>query len=384
MIADRMASIRPFYVMELLARARELEQSGRSIVHMEVGEPDFDTPRPIVEAGIRALEQGFTHYTAAVGIPELRAAIAADYERRYGVELDPARVLITPGSSGALQLVMSILVNPGEAVMMADPGYPCNRHFVQLVSGQPVTVPVGPESGYQLTAEIIEREWTDNMRAVMVASPSNPTGTLIKRDELEKIYQVVKQRGGALIVDEIYQGLVYGAEPFTGLEVTDDLFIINSFSKYYGMTGWRLGWMIAPEEHIGAADRLAQNIFLSAPTPAQYAALAAFEEETQRIVEQRCAAFKERRDYLLPALRGLGFEIPVEPEGAFYLYANCKQITADSFAFAHELLESEGVAITPGKDFGDNLPEQHVRFAYTTSMEKLAEGVARLARFIQR
>lgn len=384
MIADRMASIRPFYVMELLARARELEQSGRSIVHMEVGEPDFDTPRPIVEAGIRALEQGFTHYTAAVGIPELRAAIAADYERRYGVELDPARVLITPGSSGALQLVMSILVNPGEAVMMADPGYPCNRHFVQLVSGQPVTVPVGPESGYQLTAEIIEREWTDNMRAVMVASPSNPTGTLIKRDELEKIYQVVKQRGGALIVDEIYQGLVYGAEPFTGLEVTDDLFIINSFSKYYGMTGWRLGWMIAPEDHIGAADRLAQNIFLSAPTPAQYAALAAFEEETQRIVEQRCAAFKERRDYLLPALRGLGFEIPVEPEGAFYLYANCKQITADSFAFAHELLESEGVAITPGKDFGDNLPEQHVRFAYTTSMEKLAEGVARLARFIQR
>lgn len=384
MIADRMASIRPFYVMELLARARELEQSGRSIVHMEVGEPDFDTPRPIVEAGIRALEQGFTHYTAAVGIPELRAAIAADYERRYGVEVDPARVLITPGSSGALQLVMSILVNPGEAVMMADPGYPCNRHFVQLVSGQPVTVPVGPESGYQLTAEIIEREWTDNMRAVMVASPSNPTGTLIKRDELEKIYQVVKQRGGALIVDEIYQGLVYGAEPFTGLEVTDDLFIINSFSKYYGMTGWRLGWMIAPEEHIGAADRLAQNIFLSAPNPAQYAALAAFEEETQRIVEQRCAAFQERRDYLLPALRDLGFEIPVEPEGAFYLYANCKQITADSFAFAHELLESEGVAITPGKDFGDNLPEQHVRFAYTTSMEKLAEGVARIARFVQR
>ncbi|AKH19676.1 aminotransferase [Sedimenticola thiotaurini] len=383
MIAERMASIRPFYVMELLARARELEQSGRSIIHMEVGEPDFDTPGPIVAAGMRALEQGFTHYTAAVGIPELRAAIAADYGRRYGVKLDPARVLITPGSSGALQLVMSILVNPGEAVMMADPGYPCNRHFVQLVSGQPVTVSVGPESGYQLTAEIIEREWSDNMRAVMVASPSNPTGTLIKRDELEKIYQVVKERGGVLIVDEIYQGLVYGAEPFTGLEVTDDLFIINSFSKYYGMTGWRLGWMIAPERYMGAADRLAQNIFLSAPTPAQYAALAAFEDETQRIVEQRCAAFQERRDYLLPALRELGFEIPVEPEGAFYLYANCRQITSDSSAFAHDMLESEGVAITPGKDFGDNQPEQHVRFAYTTSMERLTEGVTRIARFIK-
>lgn len=384
MIADRMASIRPFYVMELLARARELESSGRSIIHMEVGEPDFDTPKPIVEAGKRALDRGFTHYTAAVGIPELRSAIAADYGSRYGVDLDPSRVLVTPGSSGALQLVMSIVVNPGEAVMMADPGYPCNRHFVRLVSGEPVTVPVGPDSGYQLTAEIIEREWTDNMRAVMIASPSNPTGTLIKREELERIYRVVRERGGALIVDEIYQGLVYGAKPFTALEVTDDLFIINSFSKYYGMTGWRLGWMIAPERHIGAADRLAQNIFLSAPTPAQYAALAAFEEETQRIVEQRCAAFQARRDYLLPALRELGFEIPVEPEGAFYLYANCKKITPDSFSFAHQLLEAEGVAITPGKDFGDNLPEQHVRFAYTTSMEKLADGVARIARFINR
>jgi aspartate/methionine/tyrosine aminotransferase len=370
--------------MELLARARELEGTGRSIIHMEVGEPDFATPGPIIEAGKRALDEGFTRYTPAVGIAELRAAIAGDYLNRYRVRLDPGRVLVTPGSSGALQLVMSIVVNPGEAVMMADPGYPCNRHFVRLVSGEPVTVPVGSESGYQLTAEIIAREWTDNMRAVMVASPSNPTGTLITREELTKIHRVVKERGGVLIVDEIYLGLVYASEPFTALEVSDDLFIINSFSKYYGMTGWRLGWMVAPETHIGAADRLAQNIFLSAPTPAQYAALAAFGAETQRIVEQRREAFRERRDYLLPALRGLGFEIPVEPQGAFYLYANCREITGDSFAFAYELLETEGVAITPGKDFGDNLPEQHVRFAYTTSMEKLIEGVARIARFIKR
>lgn len=384
MIADRMASIRPFYVMELLARARALESQGRSIIHMEVGEPDFETPRPIVEAGKRALDEGFTHYTPAVGITELRTAIADDYQRRYGVRLDPGRVLVTPGSSGALQLVMSIVVNPGEAVMMADPGYPCNRHFVRLVSGEPVTVAVGPETGYQLTAEIIAKEWTDKMRAVMVASPSNPTGTLISREELGKIHRVVKERGGTLIVDEIYQGLVYSATPYTALEVSDDLFIINSFSKYYGMTGWRLGWMIAPERHVGAADRLAQNIFLSAPTPAQYAALAAFGEKTQCIVEQRREAFRERRDYLLPALRQLGFEIPVEPEGAFYLYANCKNITTDSSAFAHELLETEGVAVTPGKDFGDHLPEQHVRFAYTTSMEKLREGVTRIARFIKR
>ena len=383
MIAERMASISPFYVMELLARARALEGEGRSIIHMEVGEPDFETPRPIIEAGKRALDQGFTHYTPAVGIRELREAIAQDYFSRFGVKLNPDRVLITPGSSGALQLIMSTVINPGQAVMMADPGYPCNRNFVKLVSGIPVTVPVGAETGYQLTAEIIDREWSENTRAVMVATPSNPTGTILSRQQLEAIYQVVKARGGALIVDEIYQGLVYDVKPFTALEITDDLFIINSFSKYYGMTGWRLGWMIAPERFISAADKLAQNIFLAASTPAQYAALAAFEEETQRIVEERREAFRERRDYLLPALQQLGFEFPVVPEGAFYLYANCRSITEDSFSFAHELLETEGVAVTPGRDFGDYLPEQHIRFAYTTALEKLQEGVARIARFIK-
>ncbi|MCW8920964.1 MAG: pyridoxal phosphate-dependent aminotransferase [Sedimenticola sp.] len=383
MIAERMASISPFYVMELLARARALEGEGRSIIHMEVGEPDFETPRPIIEAGKRALDQGFTHYTPAVGIRELREAIAQDYFSRFCVKLNPDRVLITPGSSGALQLIMSTVINPGQAVMMADPGYPCNRNFVKLVSGIPVTVPVGAETGYQLTAEIIDREWSENTRAVMVATPSNPTGTILSRQQLEAIYQVVKARGGVLIVDEIYQGLVYDVKPFTALEITDDLFIINSFSKYYGMTGWRLGWMIAPERFISAADKLAQNIFLAASTPAQYAALAAFEEETQRIVEERREAFRERRDYLLPALQQLGFEFPVVPAGAFYLYTNCRSITEDSFSFAHELLETEGVAVTPGRDFGDYLPEQHIRFAYTTALEKLQEGVARIARFIK-
>ncbi len=384
MIADRMTSISPFYVMKLLARARELESGGRSIIHMEVGEPDFETPRPIIEAGKRALDSGFTHYTPAVGIRELREAIAQDYHNRFGVRLEPDRVLITPGSSGALQLIMSTVVNPGQAVMMADPGYPCNRNFVKLVGGIPATIPVGPDTGYQLTAEIIAREWRENTRAVMVATPSNPTGTVITRDQLDAIHQVVKERGGVLIVDEIYQGLIYGVKPFTALELADDLFIINSFSKYYGMTGWRLGWMVAPERFISAADKLAQNIFLAASTPAQYAALAAFDDETQQVVEARREAFCERRDYLLPALSDLGFEIPAVPEGAFYLYANCRSITSDSFTFAHELLETEGVAITPGRDFGDNHPDQHVRFAYTTAMPKLVEGVARIARFIGR
>lgn len=382
MVAERMASIRPFYVMELLARAREMEQQGRSIVHMEVGEPDFETPGPIIEAGKRALDSGASHYTPAAGIIELRRAIAGDYRKRFGVSLDPARILVTPGSSGALQLVMSILVNPGEGVMMADPGYPCNRNFVHLVSGVPVTIPVSADTGYQLTAEIVEQEWRDDIRAVMVASPSNPTGTLLNRGELERIHRVVTSRGAVLIVDEIYQGLVYDGKPFSALEISDELFIINSFSKYYGMTGWRLGWLVTPAEYTGAADRLAQNIFLAASTPAQHAALAAFGDETQSIVESRREAFRQRRDYLLPELRRLGFRISRIPEGAFYLYADISGISDDSARFTHDLLEQEGVAITPGKDFGDHLPERHVRFAYTTSMEKLKEGVARIEHFL--
>ncbi len=316
-VAHRMKSIRPFYVMELLARARALEAEGRSIIHMEVGEPDFATPQPIIDGGKRALDEGRTGYTPATGIPELRRAIADDYQRRYGVEIKPERVVVTPGSSGALQLVMSVLINPGEAVLMADPGYPCNRHFVQLVSGEPVTLAVGPESGYQLTAEMVDQAWSDPTRAVMVASPSNPTGTLLSREELESIYRVVSRRGGVLIVDEIYQGLIYGGESCTALSLADDIFVINSFSKYYGMTGWRLGWLVAPESHLGAIERLAQNIFLSAPTPAQYAALAAFSEETQAIVEQRRDAFQARRDYLLPACVILGSKFPLLPVALF-------------------------------------------------------------------
>lgn len=382
-VASRMDKIRPFYVMELLARAKELEAEGRSIIHMEVGEPDFSTPDPIIQAGKRALDAGQIHYTPATGIPELRKAIANDYQHRYGVAVDAARVLVTPGASGALQLVMSVLINPGEAVLMADPGYPCNRHFVQLVSGEPITLAVGAETGYQLTAKMVAKAWTDNTRAVMIASPSNPTGTLLDREELKAIHQVVTARGGTLIVDEIYQGLVYGSGGGTALAVADDLFIINSFSKYYGMTGWRLGWLVAPLHYMDAVERLAQNIFLSAPTPAQYAALAAFTDETQEIVEQRKAAFQQRRDFLLPALRNLGFDIPLNPQGAFYLYADCSAFTTDSDRFARELLEQEGVAVTPGRDFGDNQPERYLRFAYTTEIPKLEEGVNRIKRFIQ-
>lgn len=382
MIADRMQRIRPFHVMELLAKARELESHGRSIVHMEVGEPDFTTPEPIIEAGRLALADGRTHYTPAMGLPELRQAIAAQYKRRFGLDIDYGHVVVTPGASGALQLLLSVLINPGDGVLLADPGYPCNRNFVHLVDGEPQTVDVGADTGYQLNSDLIEKNWRSNTQAVMVASPSNPTGTMLSRQELLEINRVVEQRGGFLIVDEIYQGLVYEAKDHTALELSDNLFVINSFSKYFGMTGWRLGWLVAPQDKIEALDRLAQNIFLSAPTPSQYAALAAFSDESIGILEQRRDIFRQRRDYLLPALEDLGFRFQTKPHGAFYLYGDCSQHTKDSAAFAHDLLEEMGVAVTPGLDFGTNAPKKHLRFAYTTDIELLQEGVRRISQFV--
>lgn len=384
MTAQRLNSIAPFHVMALLARARELEAQGRSIVHMEIGEPDFATPQPVVEAGIRALQQGKTRYTPAVGLRELREAITDHYLRQFEVRIDPRRILVTPGASGALQLILAMLVDPGSQVLMADPGYPCNRNFVFLFEGEPVMVPVDAQQHYQLSAELLEQYWSERTSCVMVASPSNPTGTVISPDKLEALLHKVRDKGGHLIVDEIYQSLWYREAPHTALSLGEDVFVINSFSKYFGMTGWRLGWLVAPEDAVTHLDTLAQNLFLSAPTPAQHAALTAFQPETQMILEHRRQEFQRRRDFLLPALRGLGFDISVEPQGAFYLYANCGRFTQDSFTFATELLEKAGVAITPGVDFGRHKADQHVRLAYTTSMQQLQLGVERIADFIGR
>lgn len=383
-ISGRMNKIQPFYVMELLARARQLEAGGRSIVHMEIGEPDFPTPEPVVLAGRAALDQGLTRYLPATGLPELKMRIASYYRSRYGLALDPARVIVTPGSSGALQLVMSILIDPGDSVLISDPGYPCNRNFVELVGGVPKSIPVGPDTGYQLTSELVAEAWTQDTSAVMVATPSNPTGTVLDAAELAAIHAVVRERGGVLIVDEIYQGLTYGKEGGTALALGDDLFVINSFSKYFGMTGWRVGWMVSPEAYVPAIDRLAQNIFISTSSLAQYAAIEAFSVECSSLLESRRAAFKERRDYLLPALASLGFNIPCVPQGAFYLYTDCSELCNDSFQFSRDLLEIAGVATTPGKDFGNNQPERHIRFAYTTEIPKLKEGVVRIADFLRK
>lgn len=364
--------------MAILARARELEARGRDIVHLEIGEPDFPTPAPIVAAGMAALAAGHTHYTPALGLPALRQAIADYYVSRHGVALDPARVCVTPGASGALLLAMAALFDPGDEVLMADPGYPCNRHFARLVEARGVGVPVGPDTRFQLTAERVARHWRPQTRGVLVANPGNPTGTLIAADELAAIHGVVRERGGVLLVDEIYHELVYGGSPPSAAGLGEDVVVINSFSKYFLMTGWRLGWMLMPAALVPAVDRLAQNVFLAPSTVAQHAALAALAPETRPLLESCKAELATRRDWLLPRLRGLGFDVQADPEGAFYIYAGIDRFGLDAEVLSERLMLEAGVALTPGTDFGAHQASRHVRFAYTTSLERIQEAVARL------
>ncbi len=387
-ISSRINDIQPFHVMALLARAKELEAEGKDIIHMEIGEPDFPTPQPIIDASIAAIKEGDIHYTAALGLPALRQAIAKFYKTRYELSISSNRVVITPGASGALMLALGVIMQEGDEVLLADPGYPCNKNFVRFLSGKARSISVDATSGYQLTLKHLQDNWTDKTTAVMVASPSNPTGTLLAKSELIKMARFVKEQGAYLIVDEIYHGLVYDDEVDTAInidehhKIDENIIVINSFSKYFNMTGWRLGWLVAPESLVNDMDKLAQNIFLAAPTPAQYAALAAFNPATTAILESHKEEFKQRRDFLLPALKKLGFKIEVEPQGAFYIYANCENFTKDSYQFAYDLLENIGVAITPGKDFGENKANTFLRFAYTISIEQLKEGVQRLTTYL--
>lgn len=381
--AARMADIQPFHVMEVMNHARQLEQQGRDIVHMEVGEPDFTTPAPIVDAGIQSLQNGQTQYTVALGLPALRTAIARHYRDQFDVEIDPSRVIITTGSSAALQMAVFALINPGDQVLTTDPGYPCNRHFVRLAEGHTVAVPVNHETDWQLTPELVEANLSPQSKALLLASPSNPTGTELSPARLRSLAKCAKQHGLALIVDEIYQSLVYGHKPHTVLSVDDQAIVINSFSKYFGMTGWRVGWMVVPETLVRDIEKLAQNLFIAPPTMSQHAALAAFRPETRIITEQRRLAFQQRRDFLLPALRQLGFDLPVEPTGAFYLYADCRRFSDDAQQFALKLLDETGVACTPGIDFGTYQADHHLRFAYTTSLEQLQLGVERIDQYIR-
>ena len=380
-IAARMAQIAPFHVMELMARAQALEAEGRSIIHLEVGEPDFATADPILEAALRFLSGGHVHYTAALGLPQLREAISGFYQARYGLDVSPERIVVTAGASGALLLALGVLVNPGDEWLLPDPGYPCNRHFVRLLEGKPVALAVEATTNYQPTAEQLGESWTARTRGLLVASPANPTGTLIDPGTMASLATAVAVRGGTLLVDEIYHGLTYGVDAASALAISDDIFVINSFSKYFGMTGWRLGWLVAPRRYVREIEKLAQNLYIAPSTVAQHAALAAFHPETTAILEARRQEFFLRRNILVPGLRSLGFQATAEPQGAFYVYANSKGLADDSFDLAEQLLMQAGVAATPGLDFGSNAPQHHMRFSYTVDRTQLKDGLARMATF---
>ncbi|MDI5983540.1 pyridoxal phosphate-dependent aminotransferase [Halomonas sp. M4R5S39] len=381
---SRVERVAPFRVMSLLEAAQAREAVGHDVIHLEVGEPDFATPAPVVAAGQAALTAGHTRYTPAAGLPALREAIAGHYSKHFGAEVDPARVLITPGASGALLLASQLLVGPGDRVLMADPNYPCNRHFMALAGAEVDAVPVGTESGWQLDADLVARHWRDDTRLAMLASPSNPTGHMLDAEQLAGVAAAVAARGGQLLVDEIYQGLCYDLEPLSVASVTPDAFVVNSFSKYFGMTGWRLGWLLAPADAVEPLTRLAQNVFLAAPTPAQHAALAAFTPECREVLESRRVELGRRRDALLAGLARLGLAPSLPPQGAFYLWLDISRYSRDSQAFCRRLLEEENVAITPGIDFALAGGEHHVRIAFTTGIARLEEAVSRLERFLAR
>jgi aspartate/methionine/tyrosine aminotransferase len=372
--------IEPFRVMQLLERAKALEAEGRKIIHMEIGEPDFPTPSVVIEAARRHLLEGDNFYTPSTGNPELQQVLSTWYKQEYGVDVAPERILITPGTSGAFSLIYAALIDAGESVLLSDPGYPCQRNFIRLAGGEPVNIPVGPETRYHLSAQLIDQHWQAHSRAAVLINPSNPTGTLIDDQAMGAVAEACHAHGGYLISDEIYHGLTYGNRARCALEMDNSAIVVNGFSKRWAMTGWRIGWIIVPETLIEACRRVMQNIFIAAPTLSQHAAITALRADDA--VEYMRAAYDERRRYLLQALPELGFDIVVEPQGAFYIYANVANITADSKAFCWNLLEQVGVAITPGEDFGAYKAEEHVRFSYATGLDDIQTGIKRMRNFL--
>ena len=375
---EGLTEVAPFRVMSVMQRAAELEAQGRSIVHLEVGEPDFSTAQPIVDAGKAALDAGLTQYTAATGLAALREKISERYKKLHGIYVAPQRILITPGASGGLLLLAHLLVGRDEGVLIPDPAYPCVRNFIRLRDAQAQLVPVHRENDYQPSAAQLAEHRTEASCGIWLASPNNPTGTVLDRSALHEISTFARAEGLHLLVDEIYHGLDYLGGLPSVLEVDDGAFVVNSFSKYFGMTGWRLGWIVVPEAFVETATTLAQNMYISASAVAQYAALAAFEPETDRILRQRRDEFQARRDYFVRELAQLGFVLPRQIAGAFYVYADCSAFTDDSEAFCRQLLEEHGVAMTPGTDFGVASAKQSVRLSFTTSQAQLELAISRL------
>ncbi|MBF0357247.1 MAG: aminotransferase class I/II-fold pyridoxal phosphate-dependent enzyme [Magnetococcales bacterium] len=385
--AEKLDNIQPFYVMEVLRRADELSTQGRDIIHLEVGEPDFATPEPILAAARKALDMDQTKYSLATGSKQLREGIARWYMSQYGVEVSPQRIVITSGSSGAFMLAFGALLNPGDRFAISDPGYPCYSNMIQLLNAEPVRIPVGPLSNYQLNAALLQPELKKGLRGALVTSPSNPTGTLISEQDFSEVTTLIENHGGLLISDEIYHGITYGQSAQTALEFSDRAVVINGFSKYFAMTGWRLGWMIVPEDALGAVEMLQQNLFISASSISQYAAMAAF--ECGNVFQEQLEKYNKNRVFLLDALTKSGFEIAVEPLGAFYIYADISRLLeqtgiADSRQFCNMLLDEAGVGVTPGLDFGQHRPGEHLRFSYATSFANIQDGVARISEFIEK
>lgn len=381
--STRASDFPTFQVMQILARSQELQRRGRDIVSMVVGEPDFPTPEPIARAARAALVHPSIRYTPALGLGALRERIADWYTERYGLRVGPERVAVTTGGSGALMLACGAAVEPGSEVLIADPSYACNRQFVRAMEGRPIAIPVDASTHFQPTAAHIAERWTPRTAGAILTSPSNPTGTLIDPDALRAVAEAVRVRGGTLIVDEVYQELVYDTPPSSALAAGDDVVVIGSFSKFWSMTGWRLGWLIGPEPFIEAVGRMAPHLFVCAPGIAQVAALEAFSRETLQICEGYRQLFQRQRDYLLPELRRLGFVVEGDPRGAFHLYVDCSAFTDDSLSFCLELLEGAGVAMAPGCDFGVYGATTHLRLSYPKPVEVLAEGIARIEQFLE-
>ncbi len=387
-ISSRAQNIEPFYVMEVAkaasALAAQVAHTDAPMVFLNIGEPDFTAPPLVQAAAEKAIRDGVTQYTAATGLPALRKRISAWYGSRFGVDVAADRIVVTAGASAALHLACMALVEPGDEVLMPDPSYPCNRHFVSAAEGKAVLLETSAEERFQLSAAKVESAWSPRTRGVLLASPSNPTGTSIHPDELRRIHAVVQAKGGITLIDEIYLALSHDDQfGHTALAIDDKIISINSFSKYFNMTGWRLGWMVVPPKLVPVIERLAQNLFICPSTIAQHAALACFEPESIALYEARRAEFKARRDYFIPALRELGFGVPVEPDGAFYVWADCSELCAklglkSSWEFAFEVMNRAHVAITPGRDFGTAQTAQFVRFSTASSLKQLETAVQRL------
>jgi aspartate/methionine/tyrosine aminotransferase len=387
-IAKLIETIEPFYVMEVAKAAsqlaREVAHTSKPMIFLNIGEPDFTAPPLVEEAAQRAIRAGNTQYTHSVGLDALRERISRWYRERFGVDVPARRIVVTAGASAALQLTCLALVEPGEDILMPDPSYPCNCHFVTVAGGHPVRIPSTAQERFQLTAKKIAEHWNSKSRGVLLASPSNPTGTSIHPDELKRIHEFVSSHGGITILDEIYLGLSYD-ETFghTALGISDQIISINSFSKYFNMTGWRLGWVVAPDDAVLAIEKLTQNLYICPSAVAQHAAIACFEPDSIAEYERRRAEFKRRRDFFIPRLEKIGFKVPVVPDGAFYAWADCTDIckrlgVKDSWDLTFEIMKRAHVAVTPGRDFGVAQAARFIRFSTASSMEHLQEAAQRL------